>query len=84
MGCSYKIPADFWGLTLAELRQAIAQIAHSGIRLTNKSYSYRGFQHSFDVSDIGQWKITAPSQKRLKFALDHIQSFRRKKLGDPA
>lgn len=71
----YEIPPDFWGLSLAEVKKAVKGFA----RVTNEDYEYNGMTEGFDLKNVGKWKITAPSLKKLKQALFWIGDLRRKK-----
>lgn len=70
-----KVPPDFWGLSLAEVKKAVKGSA----RVTNEDYEYNGMTEDFDLKDVGKWKICAASSKKLKQALFWISELRRKK-----
>jgi len=80
MANHYDLPYDLYGFSIEELRQILLPVRRiTGVRLTNREYSY-DMLAKFKVKGItGQWRLVAPSKKKLKQAFFQIKEARRKK-----
>lgn len=80
MANHYDLPHDLYGFSIEELRKILLPVRRTTrVRLTNREYSY-DMLAKFKVKGItGQWRLVAPSKKKLDQAFFQIKEARRKR-----
>ena len=74
MANHYDLPYDLYGFSIEELQKILAPVkGTTRVRLTNREYSY-DMLTKFKVKGVtGQWRLVAPSKKKLDQAFFMIK-----------
>jgi hypothetical protein len=68
MSVYHSVPSDFWGFSISEIRDILAKDKWCQARITKETFSY-DMLRGFHITDVGEYKIVAPTSKKLGHAI---------------